>query len=87
MRYLIFLVILVGFVLAGPLSAQDGATESNAGDAGADEVAQAADAEGTGEDLTEVGEGDSPEYADDLNDFIPSREVPPDEQLTFPVDI
>lgn len=30
---------------------------------------------------------DSPEYADDLTDFIPSEEVAPDEQLIFPVDI
>ena len=34
-----------------------------------------------------VEDDDSPEYEDDLDDFVPSEEVPPDEQLTFPVDI
>ena len=55
-------------------------------DAGA--IGEEVGAEHAAGDHEDDGEDDgSPEYADDLNDFIPSSEVPPDEQVTFPVDI
>ena len=82
MRQLTIPGLILGLFLIQPLSAQDSATDADAeaaGDASADEAT----------DSGSAGDGDenSPEYADDLNDFMPSSEVPPDEQVTFPVDI
>lgn len=76
-------VVAFGFVLTLPLAAQDAATDPDAG-ANGEEVGEDAAAGGPADDGEDDG---SPEYADDLNDFIPSSEVPPDEQVTFPVDI
>lgn len=81
-RFVIW-VVAFGLVLTLPLAAQDATTEPDAG-ANGEEVG----AEPAAGDSADDGEDDgSPEYADDLNDFIPSSEVPPDEQVTFPVDI
>jgi len=71
------LVTLIGWLLlALPLSAQDESPEIPP-----DSVEGGEDTE------VDADEDDSPEYEDDLDDFIPSREIPPDEQVTFPVDI
>jgi hypothetical protein len=84
MRQLMIPGLVLGLFLVQPLWAQDSATDADVedpGDASADESTDAGSAaDGNGDD-------DSPEYADDLNDFMPSSEVPPDEQVTFPVDI
>ena len=78
-------VIALAFVLTLPLAAQDAAPEAdpNSNAAGT----QSDDASPAGGDAADDADDGSPEYADDLNDFIPSSEVPPDEQVTFPVDI
>ncbi len=71
------LVILIGWLLLVlPLSAQDESPEISADSVEDGEVTE-----------VDADEDDSPEYEDDLDDFIPSREIPPDEQVTFPVDI
>ena len=81
-RFVIW-VVAFGLVLTVPLAAQDATTEPDAS-ANGEEVGT----ETVAGDPADDGEDDaSPEYADDLNDFIPSSEVPPDEQVTFPVDI
>jgi hypothetical protein len=86
MRQSKILGLLLGLFLMQPLLAQDEAAESNAEAA---QDASAADQSDGGTESSGQAEADDdgPAYADDLNDFIPSSEVPPDEQLTFPVDI
>ena len=76
-------IIALGLMISLPLAAQDEATDAEPG-ATEDEIAAEPGDGAAAEDDEDDG---SPEYADDLNDFIPSSEVPPDEQVTFPVDI
>jgi len=86
MRQSRILVLLLGLLLIAPLSAQDTGTDPSAENVGADESANASE---TGDQSAQpdAEDDDAPAYADDLNDFIPSSEIPPDEQVTFPVDI
>jgi len=77
----IMLILFAGFVLAARLPAQEEATESEPIIIEAeDEADESADAEDQGAAAARAEEADE-------DRFIPSREVPPDEQVIFPIDI
>lgn len=77
--------LLLLFLLASQLAAAQVPTVLEE-DAPETEAATEAEPEST-EASDEEANSDAPEYENDLDDFVPSEEVPPDEQLTFPVDI
>ena len=102
MRHSLYVILLGWTLLVLPASAQEETAEVRAdleGNSAVAEVteasAQADPASAEGDELSAVGADDdddddddnSPEYEDDLDVFIPTREIPPDEQVTFPVDI
>ena len=88
------LLLVAGWLLLGAsLSAQEQAPEPAA------EPAAESDSAGAAGDSAEAGEADDGDdeaeplgaaearAADDLSIFVPTREVPPDEQVLFPADI
>jgi hypothetical protein len=81
MRIRLFLVLFVMAGLTGPLPAQDTADEAEP-----IVVVEEESAEAEAEDGEGTGAADA-RAAEDDDRFIPSREVPPDEEVIFPIDI
>jgi hypothetical protein len=75
------MVLFVYAALAAPLPAQDTTDEAEPIIVVEEENAEAEAEEGEG-----TGAADA-RAADDDDRFIPSREVPPDEEVIFPIDI
>jgi hypothetical protein len=84
MRHLVVLWLLVSMIaLAAPVKAQDATADSSRPPA--DATAGAGSDEGEPEDGT-TGAAEARRSAAD-DEFVPSEEIPPDEQVVFPVDI
>ena len=76
-----FCVLLVGgLLLSSPLVAQDEVPVESA----AESPAPASEAESA---AAAAGAAAARAETDDEDDFVPSEEIPPDEQVVFPVDI
>jgi hypothetical protein len=77
-----FCVLLIGgLLLSSPLVAQDEAPVESAAEAPAPAPASAA------ESAAETAGAAAARAETDDDDFVPSEEIPPDEQVVFPVDI
>jgi hypothetical protein len=81
MRVRLLLIVFVFAGLVGPLPAQDTTDEAEPIVVVEEESAEAdaEDGEGTGAADARAAEED--------DRFVPSREVPPDEEVIFPIDI
>ena len=80
MRLRFCVLLFGGLLLSSPLVAQDEAPVESAAEAPAPASAEESAAENAGAAAARA-------ETDDDDDFVPSEEIPPDEQVVFPVDI
>ena len=80
MRLRFCVLLFGGLLLSSPLVAQDEAPVESAAEAPDPASAEESAAENAGAAAARA-------ETDDEDDFVPSEEIPPDEQVEFPVDI